>query len=275
MPAGTPFLAGHNLIGSANWADHKYRYQHLGEVEGAARPWRDGARPWEADLGQPAGNPVYFKEGAPISAAGEMPVDSIGAPVSCNAFLPMADLHTYRQVSIGGVGPLYPSGIITGNAEDTPALANTLFLTAYINVLRQKVSEIGVWLNSADALGKIRMCIYKATSRTDLTPHNLVWQSAEIATPLSPESWRMAPVDVELEANTLYWFGYVCNSNLIFARGTNDVFMFPILGITDYDFAQLFGYREPFTFGPLPDPAPTLTPKNGSFVIPCVRLETP
>ena len=275
---GTPPLPGGTLFGSGNWATEKDGWTGPGEVSGAPRPWNNGAPASPRALGQPAGPLEYFREGAPVSAIGSLGYNECGVPLPCvtePCEVPLADLHSYRQLTtVSGPDPIYPGGIITGNAVEPFGFANEVHAVAYLSVQSRKVTSIGVFLQTAFPAAKCRLGIYKAVSSVDLRAGELIFESGEIDCSVGAGTFKEVPVDQTLTSNTLYWLAWVANHVGPKFMTTSETFMFPILGIRASDFQMLFGFKDTLSFGAFPDPAPDWTPDGGDFVIPCVRIES-
>lgn len=273
--AGAPVIAGHNLIGSGNWSDHSHRWQVIGEVEGASRAWRDGSRPWNAAIGQPAGNPAYFKAAPPFSAAGEMPVTSFGAPVSCNPWLAiMGDINTYTHVGDANWSSYYPAGLPT--PEIGPAAigdSNQLVALPLVRPVTRFVDRVAVFQTGPQALPqKVRIGIYASTSGDDLYPSELIAESDEIVLPQSnANEWRYHDFDppIELEEGRLYWVATVRNGGTAYLYSSDFLTsFFAVLGwiqVGATSAAAAVALKVPYTFGSLPDPFPAY-PGDSVFV---------
>jgi len=262
-------------IGSANWADNVHQWQHLGEVRGAPRPWKDGARPWMADLGQPAGKLEYFKNGAPISAAGEMPVDSLGAPVSCNAWADSMDINSYRHYTTGSLKRLYPAGMVTGTSDSYIVDQDKIYFSAWINVRPVKINQMAIFSRVGSTSPLTRLGIYESASATDLFPKKLIWDSGPMSIFVSSFTWVYKDCGVTLKANTLYWFAWFSGDPLGEVVGRSRSFYYPIMGYNDSFFEPCATLTALQTFGPLPDPAPAVTFYTFPCPVICATVEAP
>ena len=75
VPDDTPFLDGFHLFGSNNWLDATRQLPTLvGEVDGASRPWANGAKPPSYDPDLEPCNPQWFLNGSPVALCRFQPI---------------------------------------------------------------------------------------------------------------------------------------------------------------------------------------------------------
>lgn len=260
---GTPFIPGGTLFASGNWATEKTGWTGPGEVSGAPRPWNNGAPPSPRALGNPAGPLEYFHLGAPVSAIGSLGYNECGVPLPC-VTEPCEgegmDINSYREYSVGDDKKFYPATAQYLTAVNVLGVAGYLWLMPWINVFRCKLDTMGFqWLGGAEDC-QLRLGLYLATSNTNFTPTDLLWESDEIdGMTLSDVEIVERSVDVILERNSLYFFAF----NKIGVSGA-------VSGFGPGASYSIFGWRNDEGFvaknclranhegGPLPNPAPSM-----------------
>lgn len=117
-----------------------------------------------------------------------------------------------------------------------------------------------------------RLAIYDSASNSNIYPRYLVAQSDELPTNVSSGYLTATLTDVYLEPG-LYWLCYISNGAAIIA-GTSDVYMWPIFGVSDTAFEQLFGVKLSHTYGSFPSnfPSSSAGVDNGEFIIVLAKL---
>ena len=97
---GTPFLDFYHTFGSGNWADQTQDWPGVGEVLGAARPWRDGSTVGDAPGLVECGTLDQWQNGQPEPPATPVPVDQFGTPICCGqTFTGFGTAGTFKGAS--------------------------------------------------------------------------------------------------------------------------------------------------------------------------------
>lgn len=281
----TPFLVGGSAIGSLNWGGTDFPSDGVGEVLGAARPWRNGSRRWFAPLGEPAGPQEWIQAGAPFEARGTLPVDDLGVPVACGGNTVLADFHRYRNASQAPYGDVWYPGqhapLAVTNGDPQAAFEGQLLVPLFV-VQSVRLTGIGVWSPASEQVPatpghvpSVRFALYSSRSVGELWPDALVVQSPEIFVDTEgPAQVIKHDMDITL-AQGLYWLGfqqhkdplfdgYVYVSGAVPTPGnlsfTNVLGFKPMPALPPDDaftlFVPLCGIQRVHSFDPWPDPWP-------------------
>lgn len=194
------------------------------------------------------------------------------------------DFNAYRHIGpVGGYpaptgGARYYTQALT-NAEilagpiQTGAVSNRLIAVPYISVRAGTLDRIAVSVTTpGGAARRVRLAIYEATSGTDLYPAGLIVDSGEID--VSTAGLKEITINVDLEADTLYWFAINSNAsgasaNFYAMRGNCH---FPILGWNPANASIDYAWALSHAYGSHPDPFPSSAFSTFDSIMPLIAV---
>lgn len=185
-----------------------------------------------------------------------------------------ADLSYYRHAeSSGTLGTYAPGGIITGNFPSNVTVpADQMHVVALVVAQAITLDRLAVNVGVAAAGGSTaRLAIYDtAPGGKDTWPRTLLVDTGAFG--IDSTGAKSQTVSLTLPAG-LYWLCYLGSASAQI-KGTTDVFMWPIFGVSDA-LAQYMGLRFTYSYGAFPASFPAKNASylaSGSFVIPFVRI---
>lgn len=176
----------------------------------------------------------------------------------------------FRQYGTSPVERYYVAGLIVGNLGSITYSNDIMIAAPLVVPYRSIIDRVGVRVLGG-ASGNARIGFYKATNTINLTPSILAAQSGEID--VSTTGFKIAQVNIVLDADTLYWATVLMSANSVAIRAVSPASAYPILGYDntlDASVALSTGWSGSAPYGPLPPTFPSASVHTSTSGLPAI-----